>query len=341
MFVRRRHGRSLLHVHDALLVIRVMPPPAMLPERPALAPWCRLVDDDTRVLLEHGGTLVTLEGAAATTLLPALLPLLDGSRTVPELGTALGPAAAPAVANALALLAEHELLVDGPGVFDQHPAGATAAFAASATGRGAPAAALHALEHASVAVVGSGAIAHALERLLPASGIPRVERLPLEREPPAGAFVVAAPENDELPALLDLNDRALRHGDPWLQVLPYDGRFTIAGPVFVPWESACRACFVTRRAAASGFDEDFDLVERTPRRAPLPAPLVSIAAGLAAVLVVRWLTAADPTLPGRFYALEAGRVVGLRFDRLLRVPRCATCGPHAQAVPSPWFEAVA
>jgi len=34
-------------------------------------------------------------------------------------------------------------------------------------------------------------------------------------------------------------------------------------------------------------------------------------------------------------------VVGLRFDRLLRAPRCAACGPQAQAVPSPWFEAVA
>ena len=40
-------------------------------------------------------------------------------------------------------------------------------------------------------------------------------------------------------------------------------------------------------------------------------------------------------------ALEAGMVVGLRFDRLLRAPRCASCGPEAQAVPSPWFEAVA
>jgi len=29
------------------------------------------------------------------------------------------------------------------------------------------------------------------------------------------------------------------------------------------------------------------------------------------------------------------------IDRLLRVPRCAVCGPHAEAVPSPWFEAVA
>lgn len=313
----------------------------MLPERPTLAPWCRIVHDDSRVLLEHGGTLVTLEGAAARALLPTLLPLLDGSRTLEELEAVLGPAAAPAVEKALTLLAEHELLVDGPGVSEEHPASATAAFAAAVTGSMAPAAAAHALEHACVTVLGSGAIARELERLLAASGIPRVELLSLEREPPAGAFVVAAPEQGELHMLPDLNDRALRRGDPWLQVLPFDGRFAVAGPLFLPRESACHACFITRRAAASGFDDDFDLVERTPRRAPHPAPLVSIAAGLTAVLAVRWLTTADPTLPGRFYALEAGTVVGLRFDRLLRVPRCAACGPHAQAVPSPWFEAVA
>ena len=311
-----------------------------LPERPALAPWCRLVQDGSRVLIERGGTLVTLEGGAARALLPTLLPLLDGTRTREELEATLGHAVAPAVDNVLALLAEHQLLVNGP-TAEGHPASAAAAFAAAVVGTTTPAAAVGALESAPVAVVGSGSIARELARLLPLSGLHEVETLSLDQEPAAGSFLVAAPEHDDLDALSGLNDRALRRRDPWLQVLPYDGRFVIAGPVFVPGTSACQRCFVTRRAAASGYDEDFELVERTPRRAPLPAPLASIAAGLAAVLAVRWLTTADPTLPGRFYALEAGMVVGLRFDRLLRAPRCASCGPEAQAVPSPWFEAVA
>ena len=311
-----------------------------LPDRPALAPWCRLVEDGSRVLIERGGTLVTLEGGAARALLPKLLPLLDGTRTHEELQATLGPAAAAAVDNALALLAEHHLLVDGP-TEESRPAGAAAAFAAAVVGTRAPAAAVAALEGARVAVVGSGSIARELARLLPLSGLPEVEILSLDQEPAAGSFVVAAPEHDEREALSSLNDARLERRDPWLQVLPYDGRFVIAGPVFVPGTSACQRCFVTRRAAASGYDEDFDLVERTPRRASPPPPLVSIAAGLAVVLAVRWLATGDPTLPGRFYALEAGTVVGLRFDRLLRAPRCAACGPRAQAVPSPWFEAVA
>ncbi len=312
----------------------------LLPERPALAPWCRLVEDDSRVLIEHGGTLVTLEGVAARARLPRLLPLLDGTRTRDDLAGALGHAAAPAVDNALTLLAEHELLVEGPALAEGRPAAAAATFAAAVAGSAAPAAAADALESACVAVLGSGPIAGELSRLLSLSGS-RVETLSLDREPATGSFVVAAPGHDDHDALPGLNALALRRGDPWLQVLPYDGRFVIAGPVFVPGSSACHACFVTRRAAASGYDEDFDVVERTTSRAPLPAPLVAVAAGLAAVLAVRWLTMADPTLPGRFYALEAGPVLGLRFDRLLRVPRCAACGPHAQAVPSPWFETAA
>ncbi|MCZ7589505.1 MAG: TOMM precursor leader peptide-binding protein [Gaiella sp.] len=313
-------------------------PGSALPRHPALAPWCRLVEDGTRVLLEHGGTVVTLEGAAARSLLPRLLPLLDGTRTVEELGAVLGPAIAPAIEKTLALLAENQLLAEGPFSLDSD-VGAAATYVAAVTRSTTQAAAVEALEGAQVTVLGKGATADELARQLAAAGIPTLATLPLEAETDPGSFVVAAPGHDELPALLRVNERALEHREPWLQVLPYDGRFVVAGPVFVPGASACRACFVTRRAAASGFEVDFDLVERVPRRTPPPAALVSIASALATVLVVRWLTTRDPTLPGRFYALEAGTVVRLRFDQLLRVPRCELCGAHARAVPSPWFEA--
>jgi bacteriocin biosynthesis cyclodehydratase domain-containing protein len=299
------------------------------------------VQDNGRVLLEHAGTLVTLEGAAARTLLPRLLPLLDGTRTADALVAELGPAIAPAVEYALGLLAENQLLVDGPSVGNEAPVTHAATYAAAVTGATTQAAAVDALESARVAVVGTGATAHELVRQLRSTGIEHVEPISLEAEPPPGSFVVVAPEHPDLDALHRVNNRALGCGDPWLQVLPYDGRYAVAGPLFVPGTSGCRVCFVTRRAAASGFDDDFDVVERVPRRTPSPAPLVAIAAALAAVLVVRWLTVADPTLPGRFYALEPGTVLRLRFDRLLRVPRCRACGAHTRAVPSPWFEAVA
>ncbi len=316
-------------------------PSSSLPRHPALAPWCRLVHDDGRVLVEHAGTLVTLEGAAARTLLPRLLPLLDGTRTQDEIVAHLGPAIGSAIESALGLLAENQLLVDGPSVENDEPVTAAATYAAALTGGTTPAVAVDALESTRIAVLGAGATADEIVRQLRSTGIEHIEPISLEAEPSPGSFVVAAPEHADLDALRRVNDRALGCGDPWLQVLPYDGRYAVAGPVFVPGTSGCRVCFVTRRAAASGFDDDYDMVERVPRHTPSPAPLVSIAAALAAVLVVRWVTAADPTLPGVFYALEPGTVLRLRFERLLRVPRCRACGAHARAVPSPWFEAVA
>ena len=47
------------------------------------------------MLVEHGGTVVTFEGGGAATLLPELVPLLDGSRTVDELEEAMGRPVAP------------------------------------------------------------------------------------------------------------------------------------------------------------------------------------------------------------------------------------------------------
>jgi bacteriocin biosynthesis cyclodehydratase domain-containing protein len=311
---------------------------ATVPARPALAPWCRLVEDGRRVLIEHGGTVVTLEGRAATVLLPRLLPLLDGTRTTAEIVDELGPATGPAVAKALALLAGERLLVEGPIVSqDVDTRTATATFAVGVTGRSTQAEAVSSLASARVAVLGSGATARELRRLHGRSGI-RVDALPIDAEPPDVALVVAAPEPTELEALDRLNNHALRCRQPWLQVLPYDGRFAVAGPLFLPDETACRTCWVMRRAACSGYEEDFELVDALPARAASTAAVATLGASLAVVLAVRWLATRDPTLPGRFYGLETRTILRLRFERVLRVPRCPTCGPERQAIPSPWFE---
>jgi bacteriocin biosynthesis cyclodehydratase domain-containing protein len=273
----------LLHLHEPLLVTDGTP--TGVPERPALAPWCRRADDAQRVLMEHGGTVVTFEGRAAQALLPRLLPLLDGTRTVADIERALGDALAPAVQNALALLATNQLLVDGT----QRPADETPVTAAASF----------------------------------AAAVPR-----------------RTTQADALRALAELNARALERRTPWLQVLPFDGRLAVVGPLFVPDASACRACYVLRRASCSGYDDDYDLIEREPVRAVAPPPLTAIAAGLASLLALRWLTTCDPALPGRFYALEAGAILRLRYDEVLRVPRCGACGIPERAVPSPWFEEV-
>jgi bacteriocin biosynthesis cyclodehydratase domain-containing protein len=337
-----RNGRPLLHLHEPLLVTPDATAAGRVPARPALAPWCRLAEDGRRVLVEQGGTVVTLEGRAAIALLPRLLPLLDGTRTTAEIAAAFGQAAAPAVSKALSLLAGNGLLVEGPlAPTDVDACTETATFAACVTGATTQAAARERLAAARVAVLGSGAAGKEIRRLQRQSGVGRVDLLPADSTPPEVSLVVAAPSRTEVPVLESLNELALARRQPWLQVLPYDGRFVVAGPLFLPGASACRACWLTRRAACSGYEDDFELVERQQPRAPSSAAVIALGAALAAVLAVRWLTTADLGLPGRYYALETRAIMHLRFDLLLRVPRCATCGPPRSGVPSPWFEAAA
>ena len=213
-----------------------------------------------------------------------------------------------------------------------------ATYVVSVTGRSTQALACERLASAHVAIVGSAPAAAELRRLLRRSGVGHVERCPAGRVPASDALVVGAPSRAEIATLDELNDLALARRQAWLQVLPYDGRFVVAGPLYLPHVSACRTCWLTRRAACSGFEDDFDLVDGAPSHAPAPAPLAALGAALAATLVLRWLATADPALPGRFYALEARWVATLRFDHVLRVPRCPSCGPAPRAVPSPWFE---
>ena len=313
--------------------------PRAAPLRPALGPWCRLVRDGERYLVEHGGTLVTFEGRAAGALLPRLLPLLDGTRTTDELAEELGPAIAPAIEQALSLLDAHRLLVDGaPEPADGGDVAAAAAFVAASTRRTTEAEAARAIAEARVSVVGSGAAAPDVEAQLRRLGIGTVEPTPFDADVLTDAFVVATPAADEIQQLQHLNRRALDVDAAWLQLLPFDGRALVVGPLFAPGHSACRTCYVLRRGACSGYEEDFIVVDRVPVRSAAPPFLTALGAALAASIALRWITALDPTLPGRLYALECGTVLRLTHERVLRVPRCPACGAPERAVPSPWFD---
>ena len=144
--------------------------------------------DNSRVLFEHGGSVVTLEGRATEALLPTLLPLLDGTRTFAEIVETLGHAAEPSIARALESLAEGGLLTDGPELRvgpDSAPTAAAAAFVAAATRRTTPRAALAALTAADVAVAGESPDGAEIVRIAAHAGLEQVRRVALA-EPLAG-----------------------------------------------------------------------------------------------------------------------------------------------------------
>src|SRR5215218_8085276 len=199
---RRRHAHR--GAVDALRGVSRMT--VAIPAKPLLTPWYRLVGDGDRLLLEHGQVVVVLEGAAVAALLPALLPLLDGSRTVPELVERLGVAAAPAVERALETLAMHGLLVEGPPA----PAGVRPTAHALAAAHGlTPAVAADRLSRARIGFVGGGVAAADAARLLHFGGVGHVHRVSWRRGAEVDLAVVA-PAADELDGLLAWNDLAFR-----------------------------------------------------------------------------------------------------------------------------------
>jgi bacteriocin biosynthesis cyclodehydratase domain-containing protein len=291
-----------------------------------------MVDDGDRIVFEHAGRTVELRGQAVRALLPALLPLLDGTHTHAEISGLLGEAAEPSVRKALEVLDEHGLLSEGP-----HPASDDVAdYIATASPDVTPSAARAALAASRVVVQGSSAAAAEVLRLVTTADVP-ARRLGWGIEPATVDLFVAAPTPTEIQELRAANTRRLADGVPWLVVLPYDGRLATVGPLYVPGRTACHSCFSLRRGATSGFEDDFALVDSRPIAALTPGALAAIAGGLAALLSMRWLAAKDPTLPGVAYALEANAVPTLTRHRVLRVPRCTVCGPTGPP-PNPWYK---
>jgi bacteriocin biosynthesis cyclodehydratase domain-containing protein len=308
----------------------------VVPRLPLLTPWYRLVEHDERLLLEHGQAVVVLEGAAVKTLLPALLPLLDGTVTCEELVQRLGVAVGPAVELALETLASHGLLVEGPEV---RPGLRAAAHGLASAFDLAPAVAAERLGGAAVDVVGSSPAGAEIGRLLRASGVGRVSR---GRWKGSGHvdLAVVAPAVDELTGLDSWNRAANESGTRWLPVLPYDGRFAAIGPLVVPGESCCYECFLRRRGTNLEYGEHLRDIERAPIAARADPAFESFAAALAAHLALRWIGGQDSALPGVLYAVEARPTLSLGEHPVLRVPRCPVCSPVERlAAPLPWYEA--
>jgi bacteriocin biosynthesis cyclodehydratase domain-containing protein len=310
---------------------------AAFPRLPLLAPWYRVVGDGDRLLLEHGGSLVVLEGAAVRVLLPALLPLLDGTRTVDDLAQRLGVAARPAIEHALATLAEHEALVEGP---DAPRERREAAHAVAGVYGLAPADAAARLEAATIGVVGRSPAGADVSRLLRLAGVEGVRQISWRASTDLD-LVVVVPAVDELDLVAAWNRRAHERSIRWLLLRPFDGRFAIVGPLVVPGESACHECVLRRRGANLGFGDSIFDVESAPTSAVAPATIGAFLAALAADVALRWSVGHDTTLPGILHIVEAHPELALTRHLVLRVPRCTVCSP-VESSPGrlPWHEAL-
>jgi bacteriocin biosynthesis cyclodehydratase domain-containing protein len=316
-----------------------------LPRRPALKPWYRLLPRDHRLLLQYGETLVSFEGRAARRLLPALLPLLDGTRTLDEIVQIVGPAVRPAVGQALELLHEHGLLTEVAEAVTEAERRA-GDFLAALDPAGRSAADLVAiLRRARLAVAGSGALAVEVSASLRRSGFEALEQVSLKTpstELEGFQLVLVAPRGEELPDLPEWNRAAIRASVRWMQLLPFDGVFCAVGPFYVPGETGCYECFRIRRASNVEDPRQFLALQEAAVPLPASSSLEQTIAGLAATLALRWVVHEDHFLPGTWYAFELAPRPTLGAHVLYRVPRCPVCSglTHA-AQPLPWHKAIA
>jgi bacteriocin biosynthesis cyclodehydratase domain-containing protein len=304
--------------------------------RPLLAPWYRIVEDGDRLVFEHGRSVVVLEGGAVRTLLPALLPLLDGSRTPDDLANRLGEPIRPAIVQALDLLAANHLLAEGPDL----PAAPDAVRVVAAASGLQISVVAERLAGSRVGVVGVAGSADLIGRMLHADGVGDVCRLQWDERGVDLAVVVPAPH--EVALVSAWNENALAHGVSWLFARPFDGLAATIGPLVVPGESACYECLQLRLASHLEYGGDLARIESVPASAGQGAGLVTSAAGLAAHLAVSWLGARDARLPGLLFVLETQPQIGLTSHPVLRVPRCSACSDAGRlAAPLPWSEAEA
>jgi bacteriocin biosynthesis cyclodehydratase domain-containing protein len=316
-----------------------------LPRRPALKQWYRLLPRDDRLLLQYGETLVSFEGRAAQRLLPALLPLLDGTRTLDDIVQIVGPPVQRAVEQALGLLHEHGLLTDAAaeGVVEAEKRAAEFLAAMDPAGRSA-ADLVAILRGARVAVAGSSSLALEVAASLRRSGLDSLEQIALttpSTDLRRFQLLLVAPAGEELPDLSGWNVTALAAGVRWLQVLPFDGLFCAVGPFYVPGETGCYECFRIRRASNVDDPRQFLALHDVPVRLPASASLEQTIAGLAATMALRWLANQDQFLAGSWYALELAPRPTLGAHVLYRVPRCPLCsGLSGAAQPLPWHKAV-
>jgi bacteriocin biosynthesis cyclodehydratase domain-containing protein len=189
-----------------------------------------------------------------------------------------------------------------------------------------------------VAVAGGGTAGVEVARQLRAAGI-RVERL--ETVGSGVDLTVCAPSGTERSRLPEWNAQALDIRAPWLQVLPFDGRYAAIGPIYLPGDTCCFECFRLRREANLDAGRDLSLFDSSPASDAAVPAIDAVIGGLAALLVSSWLVHGDHFAPGAFYALDLVPTLGLTVHHVYRVPRCPACSGLADVSPPlPWHKEV-
>jgi len=276
--------------------------------------------DGVFLLAEHD--VVRLSGA----LYRAVVPLIDGRRTVDELvELARGRVSAAEVHYAIERLAAGHYLVEADG--EGPDAGAALWHTLGVEPRQARAA----IAATRVQVVAAGdppvdRMTDAVAGALAAVGLAVVAAEP--------ALTIVVTDDYLRDALGDCSRAARATGTPWIAIRPL-GRTMWIGPRFVPGATACWDCLAERLRAHRRIEA---MIGRRggavsllrPARTAVPGA-AQAAAHLLAAAVARGAVTGDDGLSGALLTLDT-LGLGLERHRVVRRPQCPACGdPGLQA----------
>ena len=290
-------------------------PDLHLPERPRLIPELNVIPFEHDGLLFVGtGATELVRGAAARVVMPTLMTLLDGTRSVSQLAAACAELPPGMVHRAVALLHSRGLLEDGvprPGLPALQEVDAFCGRFIDATRVNQNRAhARDRLSHARVVVGGPPADVDLVLQQLAGLGIGALDPWPEGALPDRYvlAIVVATGERDDFASLFDQADAC---GVSALHVRVTRDVVQI-GPLFIPGRSGCHVCMRRAHAVPPG-DAD-----------PLTAALWLSLASLQAFHVLSRI--GSPRLYNAFYQYERtphGVVLEHRYAPA--IPGCARC----------------
>jgi bacteriocin biosynthesis cyclodehydratase domain-containing protein len=304
-----------------------------LPDYPWLVPWTSIVtlDDGSVRLRTPEASLVFSHRPLIVTLL-SLIPMLDGTRRRADIVEADVAENREVVPIILRILAANGLVIEGPGDADTPQIRALGQVSSQ------PLRLQAILERASVILIANDELGDEVARGLSALAVTNVWRVTLSRFEPGhlidefgkwtgSCVLITASEARSRPVLREVNRLILSTPIRWLLMEAAGARARV-GPTVIPGQTACFTCYETR---ASCTEDAF--ADDTGGDPGTFTPLTSIAAHHIALETMRLLTGfAPPATIGRFYELTARKINSPRHD-ILRVPRCAACGPSGPRRP--------
>ena len=330
--MQKAEGMSRLFVTD---------PQMQLPVRPRFSEDYLLMPVNPTALIVFGGERSELlRGKSATSLLPRLFPLLDGTRTIAEVHAALPGVKESVVRDAVSLLYFRGLLEEGredasPRQSDVVEAqltffGRYTDVSRSARNRFES---QRRLSNATVTIFAPLPIGSLLREALQRSGIGRVDLFAADERSTATSdelrqaamrsnLLIAFDSNVGDASTLDRLDAVCRsEGKSWLRAA-LDSVSLQIGPMFNPVETACYRCF-----------REFSPAGTAQASLSADSLAMDIAVSHVELTAIMDLTQLfTPILSDRIQCLElsTGKVEELKLTRL---PRCGRCGTAEARLP--------